>query len=241
MITIIRSLIFSIVMIIFTIIYATLSLFTFAFSANFRYRFITTWSRFIIWWAKVCCGIHYRVIGLEHLPKKPCVILSKHQSTWETLAFQVFLPMQTWVLKKELLRVPFFGWALSLLEPIAINRKEKRSAIDQLVAQGKERLKQGRFIIVFPEGTRIKPGETKAFAKGGAALAKAAGCPIVPIAHNAGQHWPRRGFVKTPGEITVVIGPSMDTTHHAVHEINAMAKKWIDETTKQLETNQFIF
>lgn len=235
-----RSLLFSIVMILFTIFYATASLFTFPFSANFRYRFITRWSRFIIWWAKTCCDIHYRVIGLEHLPKEPCVILSKHQSTWETLAFQVFLPMQTWVMKKELLRIPFFGWALSLLEPIAIDRTDKLSAADQLIKQGKERLNSGRYIIVFPEGTRIKTGETKAFAKGGAALAKACHRVVVPIAHNAGQHWPRRGFIKKPGLITVVIGPAIKTDELSVQEINATAKKWIDDTTKQLESNHFI-
>ncbi len=235
-----RSLIFSLVMIIFTVFYATVSLFTFPFSANFRYRFITTWSKFIIWWAKFCCNIDYRVIGLDNLPKQPCVILSKHQSTWETLAFQVFLPMQTWVMKKELLRVPFFGWALSLLEPIAIDRKEKLSAAEQLIKQGKERLQSGRYIIVFPEGTRVKTGDTKSFAKGGAALAKAVDRPIVLVAHNAGKHWPRRGFLKIPGTITVVIGPTIDTSQHSVQDINAIAKKWIDETTRQLETEKFI-
>lgn len=236
----IRSFIFSVGMILATVIHATLSLFTYPFPLRWRYRFITLWSRFIVFWLRLCCGIRYKIQNQEVLQpllaqKKGVVVLSKHQSTWETLAFQVIFPPQTWVLKRELLQVPFFGWALSLLDPIAINRKARLSAIDQLISEGKKRLDQGRWVIVFPEGTRMARGQTNRFAKGGAALAKQCDCWVLPVAHNSGTFWPRRGFLKHSGTIQIVLGQPIDPKHYDVQQINQIAKEWIDATTASLE------
>ncbi len=159
---------------------------------------------------KHLCGLDYRVEGREHLPGGAAIILSKHQSAWETIAFQEIFPPQTWVLKRELMWIPLFGWALALLRPIAIDRSAGRKAIEQVIEQGRERLQSGIWVVVFPEGTRVAPGTRKRYGMGGAVLAAETGYPVVPVAHNAGSFWPRRGFLKRPGTVRVVIGPVID-------------------------------
>jgi 1-acyl-sn-glycerol-3-phosphate acyltransferase len=152
------------------------------------------------------------VIGAEHIPQIPGIVLSKHQSAWETLAFQEIFPPQVWVLKKELLLVPFFGWGLAMTSPIAIDRSSKKAALKQIVSQGKDRLKKGFWIVVFPEGTRIAPGKKGRYGIGGAWLATHTGAPVVPVAHNAGRFWGRNALIKLPGTITVSIGAPIDPT-----------------------------
>jgi 1-acyl-sn-glycerol-3-phosphate acyltransferase len=200
---------------------------------SFRYRLITTWSFFVIWWAKVICGIHYRVSGLDNLPDIPSIVLCKHQSSWETLFLQTLLPPQSWVLKKELLSIPFFGWGLSLLEPIAIDRKKSRSVV-QLLEQGKERLAKGRWVVIFPEGSRIAVGKTGKYSRSGAVLAKETNTPIVMIAHNAGRFWPRNAFIKHPGTVDVVISQPIDPTNYTIESLQEMIPAWIEETSSKL-------
>jgi 1-acyl-sn-glycerol-3-phosphate acyltransferase len=157
------------------------------------------------WLAKWICGINYEVHGAENLPAHPFIIVSNHQSTWETFAFFKIFSNVCFVLKKELLTIPLFGWALRLLEPIAIDREQKGSALEQVIQQGTQRLQLGRTIIIYPEGKRMPPGHLGKFKLGAAVLAKAANCPIVPVAHDAGRCWRRRGFLKKPGTIHVKI------------------------------------
>jgi 1-acyl-sn-glycerol-3-phosphate acyltransferase len=231
-----RSLLFNAVMFGSVTIYALLSLLTWPFPPLARYRFISQWARFHIWLLGSLCGLRYRVEGREHLPRgRTAVVLAKHQSSWETLAFQQIFPPQVWVLKRELLLVPFFGWGLALLDPIAIDRGAGRKAVQQIIEQGRQRLESGRWVVVFPEGTRMAAGHHRRFGIGGAALAAASGHPVVPVAHNAGHYWPRRGFLKKPGTIHVVIGPLIDSRGKSAEEINRLAENWISETMARLE------
>jgi 1-acyl-sn-glycerol-3-phosphate acyltransferase len=231
-----RSLLFNLVMFSSVLVYAPLSLFTLPLPPLVRYRFISQWARFHVWLLGALCGLYYRVEGGEHVPRDTtAIILAKHQSSWETLAFQQIFPPQVWVLKRELLWLPFFGWALALLDPIAIDRGAGRKAVRQIVDQGRQRLQTGRCVVVFPEGTRMSPGQHRRFGIGGAALAAESGYPVVPVAHDAGHYWPRRGFLKKPGTIRVVIGPAIDSRGKSAEEINRLAEAWVSDAMAQLE------
>lgn len=231
-----RSLLFNVVMVATVLVYAPLSLLTWPFSQRIRYGVISQWARFHIWLLGPLCGLRYQVEGREHLPHdRSAIVLAKHQSTWETFAFQQIFPQQVWVLKHELLWMPLFGWALALLQPIAIDRGSGRKAIQQIIEQGRQRLETGRWVVVFPEGTRIAPGHHKRFGLGGAVLAAETGYPVVPVAHNAGHHWPRRGLRIRPGTIQLVIGPLIETRGRSAEEINKLAETWISETMFRLE------
>lgn len=203
-----------------------------------RYRLVVqAWCASATWLAKVVVGIRYEVRGLENIPEKPCVILAKHQSTWETFFLSAFFEPLSQVVKRELLFVPFFGWAMAMLRPIAIDRSNPKAALKQLAKQGNERIKQGAWVLVFPEGTRIPPGQIGKFSRGGAALAVNAGLPVLPIAHNAGEFWPKQGWAKYPGTIQVVIGPVMHaegTGPRAIAELNERAFAWVSETQQQI-------
>lgn len=229
-----RSALFATGMAISTLVFAPLSLLTFPLPYRQRYAFITQWTRFNLWWLGATCRLRYVVEGLEHLPTGPAVVLAKHQSTFETLAFQLIFPPQVWLLKRELLWVPFFGWGLAMLEPIAIDRKAARKALQQLLTVGGERLEHGRWVVIFPEGTRMAPGQKGRYASGGAMLAARSGHPVVPVAHNAGEYWPRRGFIKRPGTIRVVIGPVIDSRGRSAQEINELAEEWIEAEMRRL-------
>jgi 1-acyl-sn-glycerol-3-phosphate acyltransferase len=227
--TALRSALFAAALIVITPPYALLALCTGALPRLARYRIISGWSRCVVWLARWICGIRWQVEGLEHLPDRPAVILSKHQSAWETLAFQMIFPPQVYLLKRELLWIPFFGWGLAAMSPIAIDRARGRAALRQLAARGAERLAQGFWIVVFPEGTRTAPGRRRKYQLGGAWLAARTQAPVVPVAHNAGLRWPRNGFLKRPGLITVRIGPVIDSTGRTPEAINALAETWIEE------------
>ncbi|CDF81385.1 lysophospholipid acyltransferase family protein [Pseudomonas sp. QL9] len=196
-----------------------------------RYRFVVQrWCRFAVWLAWHMVGVRYRLSGLENIPQKPCVILSKHQSTWETFFLSGYFAPLSQVLKRELLFVPFFGWALALLKPIAIDRSQPKVALKQLAKQGHERLQQGAWVLIFPEGTRIPTGVMGKFSRGGAALAVNANLPVLPIAHNAGHCWPKNGWAKHPGTIEVMIGPLMYAEGEgprAIAELNQRAEEWV--------------
>lgn len=229
-----RSLLFTLGQLLATVIFAPLSVLTFPLPHRLRYAFITQWTRFNLWWLALTCGLRYEIIGRENIPARNGIILCKHQSAWETLALQMIFPAQTWVLKRELLWIPFFGWGLAMLKPIAINRQSGRLAMQQLLAQGEQRLNDGLWVVVFPEGTRVAPGERKRYGAGGAVLAEKTGYPVIPIAHNAGRYWPRRGFLKRPGTIRLIIGPTVPTTDRSAAEINLAAETWIEKTMETL-------
>lgn len=230
-----RSALFNLVMWVSVLVYAPLALLTFPLPYAQRYRFISQWARFHIWLLRVLCGLDYRVSGRENLPNGAAIVLANHQSTWETFAFQAIFPAQTWVLKRELMWVPLFGWALALLRPIAIDRGSGRKAVDQVVSQGRERLDAGIWVTVFPQGTRVSPGTRRRWGIGGALLAAATDYPVVPVAHNAGLYWPRRGFLKRAGTIDVVIGPLIESRGRRADEILKHAQDWVEETASSLE------
>jgi 1-acyl-sn-glycerol-3-phosphate acyltransferase len=167
-------------------------------------------------------------LGAENIPKKPTIVLSKHQSAWETLAFQQIFPPQVWVLKKELLHFPFFGWGLAMTSPIAINRSQGKAALKQIIRQGRDRLQKGLWIIIFPEGTRIDPGKKGRYGIGGAWLATNTGVSVVPVAHNAGVLWGKNSFIKFPGTITVSIGEPIDPAGMDANELNNKVEEWIE-------------
>ncbi len=187
-------------------------------------------------------GIRPKFIGLENMPKEPCVILSKHQSAWETMTLQDTVPKGAYcvfVLKKELLRIPLLGWGLGAMKMISINRTAGKDALDQVVTQGRERLKQGYYIIIFPEGTRVAPGQKKRYKAGGAYLATRVGCKVVPVAHNAGELWPRQAFLKKPGTITMSVGPAFDATGMTEAQVNQRVEEWIEAEMHRLSPHRY--
>ena len=229
-----RSVVFLILQAVLTVIWSVVSLLTFPFRPFTRYRIITLWSRLVVWLAQVICGVRYQVRGLENLPRQPSIVLAKHQSAWETIAFEVFLPPQVWVLRRSLLRVPFFGWGLAMMSPIAIDRGAGMQALKQMLEQGRQRLAQGFWIIIFPEGTRIAPGQRGRYQIGGAWLAVHTGAPVLPIAHNAGRLWRKNAFLKFPGTIIVSIGKPIDPQGLTPEELNRRVEDWVETETARL-------
>jgi 1-acyl-sn-glycerol-3-phosphate acyltransferase len=231
-----RSLIFSVVMISSTIITALLLVLALPLPFRLRSRIARGYAAFVIGSLKALCGIDYHVRGQEHIPQGAAIIFAKHQSAWETYALQLFFPSQVWVLKRELMWVPFFGWGMAALKPIAIKRGAGRQAIKQVIDQGRQRLDAGIWVTIFPEGTRIAPGQKKRWGQGGAILAEHTGYPVVPVAHNAGEFWGRRSFIKRPGTIQVVIGPLIETRGRTAAEINQTVQEWMEITMAEIST-----
>ena len=209
-------------------------LFTLPFSVHVRYKVASSWAKINMYLLKWICNLDYKVEGLENVPQGGAIIMAKHQSTWETMAMQAFLPPQIWVLKKELMRVPVFGWGLAMLKPIAIDRSAGRKAVEQMVEQGRERLAEGRWVVIFPEGTRVKPGVKQRYKMGGAILASKVDYPIVPVAHNAGEFWPRHSYIKWPGTITVRIGTVIHAFGREPEDINKEVETWIESQMKEI-------
>jgi 1-acyl-sn-glycerol-3-phosphate acyltransferase len=229
-----RSAVFALLQLVLTVIFAIIALLTFPLGPFTRYRIITIWNRIIIRAVRAICGIRYKIKGTENLPDYPVIVMAKHQSAWETIALPILLPPQAMVLKKELLALPFFGWGLAMLSPIAINRKAGKEALRQIVAQGSARIKQGFWVMIFPEGTRIKPGETGRYGIGGAWLATQTKTPVLPVAHNAGEVWPKNSFFKHPGTVTLSIGPVISSEGKKADALNEEVKAWIESEMKQL-------
>ena len=230
-----RSCLFAAFQILITPPFAVVALLTFPLAPLTRYRIITTWSRLILLATRHICGIRYRVIGADHIPREPCVVLSKHQSAWETIAFQVIFPPQAYVIKRELLWIPFFGWGLAMISPIAINRSAGTRAARQMLELGKNRLAQGFWVIVYPEGTRVAPGTRGTYQSGGAAIARHAGARVLPVAHNAGKCWRRNAFLKYPGLITVSIGEPIDAGALKAEALTRRIEEWIETEMTRLD------
>jgi 1-acyl-sn-glycerol-3-phosphate acyltransferase len=205
-----------------------------------RFIGVRWWVSSIFFMLRVCCRLDYRVEGAENLASGNAVALVKHSSAWETIAQLEIFPRQTWVLKRELLWLPFFGWALSLLRPIAINRGARGAAVNQVIEQGKARLAEGFWVIVFPEGTRVPFGESRRYGLSGALLAREAERPVVPVAHDAGFYWARRGWLKKPGTIRVVIGAPIETQGRDPREINEEVRRFIESTLERLDAERKI-
>jgi len=203
-----------------------------------RYAWITQWAHFSIWILKIICNLRYEVHGAENIPSGAGIIFCKHQSMWETMALQCIFPPQLWVVKRELMWVPFFGWALWMLESIPIDRGSGRKAINQIVKHGTDRLSKGRWVVIYPEGTRVAPGVRQRYKMGGAILAERSGYQVVPVAHNAGEFWSRRSLLKKSGCIQVVIGPVIDTQGKSAAEINQLAETFIEGEMEKISLLQ---
>ena len=197
--------------------------------------FVKNWAIVTVSLCRWICGVRWEVSGREHIPEQPCVVVSNHQSTWETFFLQTLLTPQTQVLKQELLKIPFFGWALASTKPIAIDRSDVRKSLQQVREQGKASLKNGVWVLIFPEGTRTLPGRLGKFTRGAAGLAHASESDILPIAHNAGSYWPCNSWIKRPGTIQVAIGPTIKTQNLSVAEANDQTRDWIENALKEMK------
>ncbi len=207
-----RSLLFTAYLMLSACVFGLVMALLFFVPYRWEFALARAWARAVLWMLARLCGLRYVVEGAERLPPGNHIAMSNHTSAWETVAFFVLLPTQVWVLKRELLWLPFVGWGLKLLKPIAIDRGAGHRAAGQVVEQGRARLDDGLWIVIFPEGTRVMPGQQRKYGASGAMLAIASGHQIVPIAHDAGEFWPRRGLLKRPGLIRVMIGPAIDPT-----------------------------
>ena len=234
--SVLRSLLFALYQLIVTPIYAILVLLLFWLPRLPRFRFIIGWCWLILFGARWVCGIRHRVIGVENIPPRssPHIVMSKHSSTWETLALNFLFPPLAFVAKKELLSIPFFGWAFSLASPITIDRKAGKDAMQQIAEQGHERLAQGFWIVVYPEGTRIRAGKRAHYKTGGARLALALGISVVPVAHNAGYLWPKGVLGKRPGTVTVSIGKPIQPDETDMQQLINKVEKWIEDEVTRL-------
>ena len=231
----VRSLLFVTLHVVTAILFSLLAIVVWPLPFNTRYKIVSQWAVLNLWLLEKICGIYYQVEGLDNIPDQSCVIMCKHQSSWETLVLQAVFPPQVWVLKRELLWIPFFGWGLAVLNPIAIDRGAGRKALNQIVEQGKKRLASGVWVVIFPEGTRIPTGQMGRFGIGGARLAVESGAPIIPVAHDAGKAWPRHGFIKYPGTIKLVIGNKITTKDKTPAEVNQHVFEWIETKMTELE------
>ncbi len=231
----IRSFIFFIFQSVTAVIFSCVGVVLWPLPFKWRYAVVSQWAKSNIWLLAKICDVHLEVEGKENIGEEPAIIICKHQSAWETLALQTVFPPQVWVLKRELFWIPFFGWGLASLKPIAINRKAGRKALSQVIEQGLDRLSSGAWVVIFPEGTRIARGFIGRFGIGGARLAVETGYPVIPVAHNAAKAWPKHGFVKYPGVIKMVIGKKVASKGMAAGDLNQQLFDWMEDKMTQLE------
>ncbi len=229
-----RSSIFAVGLVLSIVLWTFICLLSFPLPFHQRYYIVTRWNVFTRLWLKLACDLDYELIGAENIPQQPCIIFSKHESAWETIILAIHFAPQVWVLKRELLWLPFFGWSLAMLKPIAIDRSARKNALQQVIEQGRQRLADGAWIIIYPEGTRVAPGSKKRYKIGGAGLASTTQIPVLPIAHDSGDFWPRNSFIKHPGRIRLIVGPLIDTQGRSADEINTLAEQWIENQVQAL-------
>ncbi len=237
----IRSLIFAVLVALLTIVWAFVCMLVAPLPYNKRYWVTARWNVTVIWLAKVVCGINYRVIGVENLPDEPVILLSKHQSAWETIFYLMYMPRPlVFVFKKELHYIPFFGWGLALLRMIPIDRNKGKDAFAHVVIQGRKRLAGGQWIIMFPEGTRIPVGQKGAYKGGGARLAVETQTTVVPLAMNSGDCWPKNSFVKQPGLITVSIGKPISVEGKTAIEVMQEVEAWVESEMRVISPQHYL-
>ncbi len=222
-----RSIVFYLGMGLSTIPFLFISMIALPFPPQIRSRMIAGWAVFVTWWLKLTCGLTHQVINPENIPDHPVVFACNHSSTWETITTQTFLPPLAWVLKKELLKIPFFGWGLWASRPIAIDRTDRKNALDQVIEQGIEKINEGRYVLIFPEGTRTPYGSVGNYKKGASKLALAANVNVVPIAHDAGKYWSNNSWLIKSGKIQCIIGPEITTAGKKNKHITEEVKSWI--------------
>ncbi|MCH7881212.1 MAG: 1-acyl-sn-glycerol-3-phosphate acyltransferase [Proteobacteria bacterium] len=203
-----------------------------------RISIIKLWIEYSLGSLRIICGLKYQIEGLENIPEHGFIIMSKHSSTWEAIALQKFFDPMIWVVKRELIWIPLFGWALRAMNAIALNRGTGRKAINQLISESKQRMDQGRILMLFPEGTRVPPMQQKPFKMGGAIVSEKTGYAILPIAHNAGEFWPRHSWIKWPGTIRMVIGKPIDPQLRNADEIIGVVREWISATCDEISDRQ---
>ncbi len=228
------SLVFTIYLFVSTPVFSVAVVLSAIFPYPARHAVASSWARSNIWVLKVCCRLDYRVEGLENIPPGNHISMWKHSSSWETLSQMIIFPPQAWVLKHELTWIPILGWAIHVMRPIAIDRRSGHVAVNQVLEQGKQRLESGMWVLVFPEGTRMAVGTTRKYGISGALLATQTGRLVVPVAHNAGYYWPRRGLVKKRGTIRVVIGKPVDPRGFEARELNEHIQAWVESTVARL-------
>jgi 1-acyl-sn-glycerol-3-phosphate acyltransferase len=229
-----RSVLFTTYLFLSTPVFSLVILLVFWLPYRHRYKLARTWAGSVLWMLKFLCRLDFVVEGRENIPPGNHISMWKHSSSWETIAQMVVFPPQAWVLKHELLWIPFVGWAIKLMRPIAIDRGSGALAVKQVVAQGKQRLDEGMWILFFPEGTRVAAGTTRKYGISGALLATETGRVVIPVAHNAGTFWPRRGLLKKPGTIRVLIGPPIEPNGLDPRELNERVQAWIESTLQRL-------
>ncbi|SFI20611.1 1-acyl-sn-glycerol-3-phosphate acyltransferase [Collimonas sp. OK307] len=235
-----RSLLFFLLMTVLTVVWSFACILFAPFPYARRYYLTARWNVMVVWMAKVICGIRYEVKGFENFPDAPAVVLSKHQSAWETIFLLQMTPRPlVFVFKKSLTYIPFFGWGIALLRMIPIDRSKGRDAFAQVVIQGRKRLADGQWIIMFPEGTRIPVGQTGKYKAGGTRLAVETNTPVVPIAHNAGECWPKNSFIKKPGLITVSIGKPIYPENLDSNELMAKVENWIESEMRVISPHVY--
>jgi 1-acyl-sn-glycerol-3-phosphate acyltransferase len=230
----IRSLIFTAYMMLTACCWGTFMALCFWLPYEWQFKMARVWARNVFWMLEKLCGLTYAVEGREHIPAGNHIVMSNHTSSWETIAHFLLFPPQVWVLKRELMWIPFVGWGIAQLRPISINRGAGHRAVNQVVDQGKQRLADGLWVVIFPEGTRVKPGEQRKFGVSGALLATETHKMVVPLAHNAGDFWVRRGIVKKPGVVRVVIGEPIDSTGKNPRALNDQVRQAIDAGLKRI-------
>lgn len=235
-----RSVLFGLYLVVLTIPYALFSVLTFPFPVETRYRLVAyQWARCVIWGAEKICGIRYQVQGWDNIAHHGVIFVAKHQSRWETIALPSMIPLLCFVYKRELHYIPFFGWGIAVCGMIPIDRSSGKAALDQVVERGGMRLREGWNVVLFPEGTRVKVGEKRRYKVGGAHLAVNTNTPIVPIAHNAGDCWPRDTFLKRPGLITISFGQPIVPQGLTVDEVNGRIETWVEGEMRRLFPHQY--
>jgi len=235
-----KSLLFYVLVALLTVVWAFVCMLVAPLPYNQRYWVTARWNVTVIWLGKVLCGMNYRVIGVENLPDAPVILLSKHQSAWETIFYLMYMPRPlVFVFKKELHWIPFFGWGLALLRMIPIDRSKGKDAFAHVVVQGKKRLANGQWIIMFPEGTRIAVGKKGVYKGGGARLAVETGATVVPLAMNSGDCWPKNSFIKKPGTITVSVGKPIPATGRDPFELMTEVEAWIEAEMRVISPQDY--
>jgi 1-acyl-sn-glycerol-3-phosphate acyltransferase len=234
-----RSLLFMLLLSILVVATVLGLLLTFWRPSRQRRLFVMPMVRLIMGLVRQLLRIDQRVLGTENIPATPCIIMSKHQSAWETFALQEIFPLTSFVYKRELHWLPFFGWGLKLMPFVGIDRAAGKAALNQVAERGKQRLDEGYSIVIFPEGTRVAPGHHKRYKIGGAHLAVTSGAPVVPVALNSGECWRRKAFIKRPGTVTVSIGPAIDPAGKTAEQVNAAAEAWIEAEMRRLSPHRY--